>query len=272
MLKTNDIHKLAKLLKVDASDLEAKINSEGEEEFTLPELQVFTNDELSTRLKNEKSTSYNEGKDAGVEMLVKDKKKELGYEFEGRTLDAFLDFHNVKLKEGSAEPDARVKELENDIKKLNSTHAEALTASGNQLNDYRGKYQNSVITNQLLQLVPKDTTIEKADIITLFKANFQTEIDENGKIQVKQNGETIKDPTTASPVDLKDIFSTFVTERKYVSATPGRGGDHEYGGGGGPKTIAGFNENWEKSGKSMMGSDYDTAYTKFREENKEVTA
>lgn len=272
MLKTNDIHKLASLLKVDASDLEAKIKSEGEEDITLPELQVFTNDEFDTRLKNEKSTSYNEGKDAGVEMLVKDKKKELGYEFEGRTLDAFLEFHNSKLKEGLAEPDARVKELESDIQKLNATHAEALRATDSQLNEFKGKYQNSVITNKLLQLVPKETTIAKEDVITLFKANFQTEIDENGNIQVKQNGETIKDPTTASPRDLKDVFSTFVTERKYVAVTPGRGGENEYGGPGGPKTIAAFNEQWEKSGKSMMGSDYDAAYTKFREENKEVTA
>lgn len=268
MLKTNDIHKLAKLLKVDASDLEAKIKSEGEEDITLPELEVFTKTDLETRLKNEKSTSYNEGKEAGIEMLVKAKKSELGYDFEGRDLDSLLEFHETKIKESGAKPNERIVELESDISKLNKTHLEAISERERLLNEYRSKYNSSLINNKLLQIIPTETTIAKEDILTLFNANYQTELDEQGNIQVKQNGETVKDPTTASPRDLKDVFDTFITERKYISKEPGRGGDNEFGGKGGskPKDLDSFNEQWEKSGKSMNGSEYEVAYAKFREQ------
>lgn len=274
MLKTETINSIAKLLRVEPQDLEAKIKSEGEEDITLPELKVFTDEEFKTRLKNETTSSYNDGKTAGVEMLVKDKKKELGLDFEGKDLDSLLNHVTEKVKKESGKPNERVQELENDIKKLNQTHQQALQEREQKLGEFQKKYNQSVISNQLLNIVPNETTIPKEDVLTLFHANFQTELTEDGRTVVKRNGEVIKDPTTASERELKDVFQEFITERKYVKQTPGRGGDNEFGKGGiTTKSISAFQEQWQKkTGKELNSPEFERDYTEWRKENKEVTA
>lgn len=274
MLKQESIQAIAKALKLKPQDLEEKIKSESEEDITLPELNVFTSEELETRLKNEKTSSYNDGKTAGVEMLVKDKKKELGYDFEGKDFDSLLNYHTEKIKTSNGKPDERVKELEKDIERLNKTHQEKLNQTTQELTKFKSDYNNQLQNNKLLASLPKETTIPGDDIITLFRANYQTEVSEDGKTVVKKNGETVKDPTTASPLELNDVFTNFISERNFAKRTPGRGGDNEFGdGGSAPKSISKFNEKWSKEnpGKTMNGTEYQEAYSKFREENKEVT-
>lgn len=274
MLKKETIQSIAKALKLEPQDLEAKIKSEGEEEVALPELKVFTPEEFETRVKNEKSDSYNDGKQAGVEMLVKEKKKELGYDFEGKDFDSLLNYHTEKLKKETGKPNERVTELENDIANLNKKHQEALQAKDQELGKYKTDFNKQLITNKLLSVIPKETTIPKEDVITLFNANYQTEIGEDGKILVKQNGQTVKDDTTASPLELNDVFTNFVTERNYVKKQPGRGGDNEFGNNGAaPKSVSAFTEKWRKQNpdKSPNGVEFQEAYSNFRKEHKEVT-
>ena len=275
MLKTETIHSLAKVLKMEPQDLEAKIKSEGEEDITLPELEVFTKEEFKTRIKNETKFSYDEGKGAGPEMWVRDKKAELGYDFEGRSIDDFFKVHNEHLKSEFNKPDdEKVKELKKDIERLNQTHQQTIQERDAQLKEYQNKYNQSLIDTQILSIVPNETTIPKEDVITLFKANFQTELSEDGRPIVKKNGEVLKDPTTASERDLKDVFTEFISERKYVKQTSGRGRDNEFGDGGSTvKSISSFEKNWlNKNPDSNVNSpEYRTAYQSWRKENPEVT-
>ncbi len=274
MLKKETIQSLAKLAGIDPQEFEEKIKSENEEDISLKELKVFTPEEFDTRLTNEKKTSYLEGKDAGKEMWVKDKKKEFGYDFEGTDLDTFLEKHNEKLQASSEKPDEKVLELKKDIERLNQTHQQALQERETKLSDFQRKFNQTVISNKLLNIVPAETTIPKEDVITLFNNYYQTELSEDGRTIVKKNGEVLKDPTTASERELKDVFTEFITERKYVKQTPGRGGDNEFGNGGGvqTKSVSEFQEKWQKkTGKTLNDPQFEKDYMAWRKENKEVT-
>lgn len=272
MLKKETIEAFAKFAGVSASDLEAKIKSESEEEITLQKVNVFTDTQLQERITNEKNTSYNEGKTAGVEMLVKEKKKELGYDFEGKDFNSLLTYHENKVKEAFEKPDKKVIELTNDLEKMKKAHQIELENINNEKNGLLSKVNALHTKNSLMNIIPQNTTLAKDDLITLFNANYQVE-QEDGKTVVKLNGETLKDATTASPLALKDVFINWATEKKYISGTPGRGGGNEGGTGShSGNSISGFQENWQKQNpdKSLTSAEYQNDYAAWRKENKEV--
>ena len=268
MLSESTISNIATMLKISPSDLKEKISSEKEEELSLQELKVFTPEEFETRVKNEKSTSYQEGKTAQEEMLVKQAKKDMGYDFEGKSFESFLEHHNANLKgKYSKGDDSRIKELEADIAKLNENHANALSQLQEKNQSLSGQVLRAKISNQLLSTMPAETTIEKSDIMLLFNANHEIE-EQEGKLIVKRNGETIKDETTASPLDVKEVFKSFISEKNYVKGNPGRGTGSESGGSGYTgNSISEFNDSWEKSGKKLYNAEYDKAYAEFRSKN-----
>ena len=274
MLKKETIEAFAKLAGVSASDLEAKIKSTSEEDITLQKVNIFTDDQLTERISNEKTTSYNEGKTAGVEMEVKKVKKELGYEFEGKDLNSLLSHHSQKVKKPFEKPNEKITELTKDIEKMKNAHSLELENKSKENKSLLEKVNSLNTKSQLLNLIPQNTTLDKEDMITLFNANYQVE-QEDGKTIVKQNGETIKDETTASPIPLNDVFTNWATEKKYISGTPGRGGGHEGGKGGhSGNSISGFQDQWQKDNpeKSLTSADYDNDYAEWRKENKQVVA
>jgi hypothetical protein len=273
MLNAEAIQKLATVLKIDAEDFKAKLSSEKEEELTLADLKVFTDSELESRITNERATAYNDGKVAQEEMIVKKAKKDLGYEFDGKNFETFLDHHSNQLKtKYSKDSSSRVTELEADMKKLQDNYQTTIQEKESQLGNYKSQLGKISLSNQLLSIMPKDTTIAKEDVITLFNANYEV-VEEEGQTFIKKGGQTIKDETTLKPLGLKDVFNNFVTERKYVSGTPGRGGSTEYGQGGSKaNSISQFNSDWEKSGKQAGTPEYNKAYITWRQENKEVVA
>lgn len=272
MLSEKSIEQIAGLLKVSSSDLKAKITSESEEEVSLPELKVFTAEEFDSRLRNEKNTSYQEGKVAQEEMLVKQAKKDLGYDFEGKSFESFIQYHDGRLKEKySKDSGSRVKELESDIAKLNENHAATLQGLQDQNRSLSGQVLQMKVSNELLSSMPAETTIDKSDVISLFQLRHQVE-EQEGRLVVKRNGETVKDETTASPLDVKDVFTQFITERGYVKADPGRGTGNETGGKSGysGNSVSEFNDRWEKSGKKVGTPEYDSAYSNWRKQVTDV--
>ena len=246
MLKTDAIEKLSKLLGTTAEDLTAKIKSEKEEDIKLPEGELFTEDQLTRR----DSSKYNEGKEAGQEMLVKDLKKKYSYDFEGKDADAFLAHHDSKLKEkyskGSSD---RVKELEKDLekqKKAFQTDIESLTTEKSQLET---QFRNEKINGRLLGVMPTETTIDRNDVLTLYKANRKTIVEDGKEYVLDAQGNKLKDEKTQEPISVEEDFKTFVTERGYVKKSPGRGGGNEPGGNGGyntKMTPGEFQEKWQK--------------------------
>lgn len=265
MLKQETIDAFAKFAGIDPQDLVDKIKSEGEEDIPLREVQVFTNDELDTRIKNEKSTSYNEGKDAGVEMTVKSKKGELGLEFEGKDINDLLGAYEAKIKSEVGKPNEKIAELENDIVSINKNHALEIEKWEDKYSDVHGRYTTSVINNELMSIMPENVTISKKDFMTLFNSEYNV-VKEDGKTIVKKNGETLKDGKTAEPLSLKEVLINYGTEKKYINGQGGRGGANEFGDNTtSTNSISGFNESWLKKHGNLNSPEYNQAYVAWSE-------
>lgn len=265
-LSQETISSIAGLLGMTAEDITAKITSEDEVTLEIPKGQLFSDDELSKR----DSSKYKEGKDAGTEMLVKDLKKQYGYEVEGKDVNSFLAYHDSQLKEkyskGSSD---RVKELENDIEKMkaaNATEVETLSAT---LANLKTQSKRQALRNELLTVMPSETTIAKDDVLTLFLSKHEVKEDESGNTYLSSNGQALKDEKTASYLAVKDVFNEFVNP--YKKTPTGRGGGNETGGKSSvytSKDPSSFQDEWSKKNpdKSTAGSDYEKDYAEWRKE------
>ena len=271
MLNKEIWESLANFTGIPASDLEAKIKSDGEEDITLPTRHLFTDEELQARDGNTKTASYNEGKEAGVEMSVKAAKKDLGYDFPGKDMDSLLEFHAEKIKSSFSKPNEKISELESDIAKLNANHALEIEQKDGLISKWENDFNKTLINNELLSIIPKEVTIPKDDLLVLFNNTYQIE-KEDGKTIVKQNGETIKDGKTASPLGLEEVFMNYATEKKYLGKTSGRGEGNEYGGAAQPKSISAFHAQLDKEGVPQNSPDRDARYAAWRANNPDVTA
>lgn len=266
------ISSIAGVFGITAEELTAKITSEKPEELKLAGT-LFTEDDLKKR----DSGKYNEGKTAGTERLVKDLKQKHNYELDGvKDIDGFMAHHEEQLKaKYSKNSTERVSELEKDIAKLKTTYEDEIKTYKSQVDDLSGKYKEQDNKNYLLSIMPKETTLEAEDLITLFNAKHQLDVEE-GKRVVKINGEVAKDPKTVSPLDPKSIFNDWLVQKKYISATPGRGDGNDFGKQGlnGVKSITEFQKQWQKENPDMSLNvpKYHKDYAKWRTENKEVTA
>lgn len=265
------ISNIASVFGVTAEDLTAKLTSDKPEELKLAG-ELFTEDELKSR----DSSKYNEGKQAQEEMLVKQAKKDLGYDFEGKSFDQLLTHHEEQLKtKYSKNSNERVSELEKDIDKLKKTYETEIDTYKSQVTDLSSKYKEQDNKNYLLSIMPKDTVLKPEALITLFKSEYQIDTEE-GKRVIKQNGEVVKDPKTVSPIDPSNIFNDWLVKEKYISTKPGRGGNNEFGENGlnGVKSIGEFQKQWQKANpdSSLTTPKYSEDYAKWRTENKEVTA
>jgi len=254
---------IAELSGVSAEDITAKINSEKEEGISKPQGEFFTDDDLSKR----DSSKYNEGKSAQTEMLTKDLKKKYGYEFDGKDIDSFMSHHDENLKKKySKDSNARVEELERDLTKQKETYESELNVYKTQLDDLSGKYRGETVRNTLLSIMPKNTTIKPDAIVTLFKSDYEIE-EEEGKMVVKKNGETLKDTKTASPLAVKDVFNEYVIKEGFSKGDQGRGGGNDFGGSRyTSRTPEEFQAEWQKNNpdKNVMSSEYQKDYAEFR--------
>lgn len=254
---------IAELSGLSAEDITAKINSEKEEEIKKPQGEFFTEEDLTKR----DSSKYKEGKDAGSEMLIKDLKKKYGYDFEGKDAESFMAHHENELKKKySKDSNARVEELENDLKKQKETFEDEIKGYKSQLEDLSGKYRGETIRNTLLSIMPKNTTIKPDAIVTLFKNDYEI-AEEDGKMVVKKNGETLKDTKTASPLDVKDVFNEYVVKEGFAKGEPGRGGGNEFGEKGyTSKTPVDFQNEWQQKNpdKTPNSPEFQKDYQEWR--------
>lgn len=270
-LNSKVVSSIASALGMKAEDITAKLTSEKEEDITLPEGEFFTKDQLSKRDKSK----YEEGRTVGEEKPIRELRKEKGWEFEGASLENLLSYHENLMKEkyskGSSD---RVKELETDLEKQKQafqTDIENLTTKNTQLEN---QFRAEQINGRLLGVMPTETTIDRNDVLTLYKANRKTIVEDGKEYVLDAQGNKLKDEKTQEPISVEDDFKTFVTERGYVKKSPGRGGGNEPGGNGGynPKMTPGeFQEKWQKENpdKSVNSQEFSKDYQEFRAKQKE---
>lgn len=270
MLNKETISKIATKLKLKVEDLESALKSDTEVGVEIPEVSVFTTEELTARDENIGKIKYNEGKTAGVEMGVKEVKNELGLEFDGKDIKSLASAIKTKtLEDAKIEPNKKVDELNTVVANLQKTIAEKETEKSQLVN----QLQTTTLNTKIVSLMPtnRNANLNDSEYLTLVKASFEF-AEEDGKMVVKKDGNIVRNATTQSPLEPKEVIESFFTEKKFIQ-TPGNGG----GAGGGNSTkkdgvytkMSELTAKFEKEGKSVQGSEFASAVAEARKTNPE---
>ena len=193
-------------------------------------LVLFTKPDYETRLKNEKDQEYKKGRKDESEILVKETKRKLGLEFEGKDMDNLLSNFKTKIEADlKIEPNKKVEELTKTVEQLRENLKLEAEKNTNLLNDFTKKEESNRLETNLHASIPDkavNDTFNKKDIAAMFKANGYSYEIEDGKEVVKLNGEIVKNPTTLTPRPIKEVMGEFVTVKKLI-VKDGRAGDDD---------------------------------------------
>lgn len=205
---------------------------------------IRTKEDQDVFLKNTRE----EAKKAGLEQAIKEMRNELGYSFEGKTLDNLLKAHGDKIQsDAGAEPNAKIKELTTDLEKLRGVNSEWEAKYNTLVSESTAKDNQRRIDTNIFNSIEGEFILPKAQLSTLFKAEYEV-VEEDGKQLIKKNGETLKSDSNLEPLSLTDIMPKFLE----AFAKPVEGGS---GGGdstGNPKagTLEAFEKEMSDAGKS----------------------
>ena len=243
MLKKETAEKI-KSFGFDVDKLISAIKDEAEVDYTVPEVQVFTTEQLEARDTNTKAEGKREGvaegKTAGIEIAGKQiaKKFNLPDTVDKKNLDKVIEAVSTSAAAGDEGLKEQIKLLQKDKESL-LTEKENIIKEKEQLS----------FDNTLISYFPaeRDGSLEDSERLMLVKHALQFET-VDGKQVVKKNGEVLRNPTTKDPLPVKDAISSLFTERKWVTAGQGgRGGQDNPGkGGGGLKKFSQAQEQWQK--------------------------
>ena len=246
MIAQETLKKLAVVLGVEVSALEAKIKSEEEETLEVPVL--FTEDDKNTYGENR----FKEGKKAATEIAVKDLKVKHGLEFDGKSLDGALEaYANKMLADAKIAPDEKVRKLTEENGRLKTDLQKALENETNIKSDYEGKLFHVGVRSQVLTQIPDNTLIPKEDLLDLFM-NRHRVVKEDGSTIIYKGEQALKD-NIQNPIPLKDVVAQF--SEPYLKKAGMGGGDNGGGAGGTFKTISDVYAHLTEKGIAPMSEE-----------------
>ncbi|MGR3221307.1 MAG: hypothetical protein ACUZ8H_16040 [Candidatus Anammoxibacter sp.] len=239
-----NITDLEKSLKLKEGTLTEAIKSEDEVEVPISELVIRTKEEEESRNTNLKS----ESRTVGIEMAVKKVRTDLGLEFTGKTAENLAEAVKIKtLEDAKIEPDKKILDLEKDKADLQKN----IVGLGQDLEKQKSLFvaekNTRKIDEQILKSINKETTIPKANILTLFKAEYGTALNDKEVVEISKHGEVLKDKTTLNTKSIDEIMTDYLTPYlKKAGGGAGEGDDPKNKGKAG--TMEAFIETQEKLG------------------------
>lgn len=229
-MSIKNLEVLEKTLKIEAGTLQKAIDNDESVDVEIQELIIRTKEEDETNETNLRADLKDEFQAAGLGVAIKTARTEHNLEFEGKKdLNNLLTAFKTKvLKEAEVEPTKRITELETDL----TTVRQNLTDSEQKFTDLtlsveKGKSQAG-INNSIMDAIKGETTISKPQILTLFNSDFSTSLNDDGKIEIKKNGEVLKNESDRSLKSIEDVMSEF-SKPFAKKAEGGRGGDDDPG-------------------------------------------
>jgi hypothetical protein len=269
MLTKDTIKKIAENLKIKTEDFEAAITNEKEVEVTIPELTIFTTDELKTRDENLKRKNYEDAKTAGVEILVKELKEKTGVSVEGKDPYKFMDAYKEHiLNEAKVEPSEKIKEQDGIIEKLKTT-VKSIESEKKALED---RVKETTLQQQIFSGIKKEAIIPVSDVYTLMKTKGYSFTEEKGKIIASMHGEVIRDDKTQDALSGIDALDAFISENNLEKqADPddptGRGGKSTKTNTGAITRLSELEKKYKEEGKSINGSEFMAEAQKLAKDN-----
>lgn len=226
-----------KVLGFNVDKLIAAVTAEDEQEFEVPEIKTYSDEELTARDENVKKEAdkagYDRGKSVGKELLAKD----IATKFSLKDVDlkdpkAVIAALETISSGGDAATTERINLLTKD--------KEALEAK---VLEIQQNAEKAMFDTELISSFPagRKADMTDKDYLLLVKNNLEFGKDDTGATFVKKDGQILRDSKTQGYIAPKDAVASFFAERKFVGEQQqgGRGGnDNPGGGGGGIKTMS----------------------------------
>lgn len=216
MLSKTTLSNIAKLLKVDEAAFLAAAEATEEKKIEIPEnLVVMTSDDLANRDKEKEKAGHSRGTNDALEKFIKEKKAELGLEFEGKDPSKFLEAMREKaLSDAKVAPDEKLKDKDKTISSLQQT----IDRLQKEANDAQLAVKQTKLETEVFKSIPTNLKngMEPQEVLTLMKANgYNFEQAEDGSVIAVKNGMKVTD-TALRPIPVKDVINSYVTERKWL--------------------------------------------------------
>jgi ribosomal protein S28E/S33 len=289
MLSQKTLASIASVLKVPAEALKAAIEAKEETEVKVKlkegdkdvekdadftGIQTFTADELTTRDNNVKESVKGGYHTAGRELAIKEIKEKVGLDFEGKKIETLVEkFSEKVLKDAKINPDAKVTELQEQIKVLKENQ----TGSSGQVTQLQTELAAARRESKILASLPaRNPAIPDEDYLLLIKNKIQVEVVDGKEIYKDAAGNAFRNKD-ASAMDLKGVLGEVFTKNPGWAAPKdpkdGRGGGNSNPGGAGsggtPVKYSEAAAAWIGEGKSINSADFTLHIGKLKEANKD---
>ena len=218
-----------------------------------------TDDEETTFIENHKKDARKEG----LEIAVKQYRDEYG--FEGRSIDKLIEAVQKKtLDDANIEPAKQLKQIKATLEEKEIALQNALTKVGEKDNEFKSFKNQTKLDSYLDSVIPTNTVLPKEDIKLILRNKLRFDVDENGSIlALDSQGNVIKDATTASPKDAKDVVESFFKDNQsYLKPIEGGSGAGDSGSAGKKKSLDKFIEEQQSKGVKLNSPEFNETLTK----------
>lgn len=220
-ISAKSIKAFAKKLGVDETKLKAAMEADTDVDVDVPDVEVFkvadgakvfTAAELTTR----DTQKYNEGTTTGVEMKVKEFKREQGIDFKGKDLKSLYE-HAVANKE-----DATV------VEKLRESVAVAEARAAAAEEKASGISRQSKLQ---AAVAPTNNGLTSAKVLALMQVDGYEFKEEGGAMVAYLNGNKVKDEKLQTDVSYTDVIKEYQKQNKMIGDVDANNTGKKGGGG-----------------------------------------
>lgn len=214
---------------------------------------IRTQEEDTSFIENHK----NDARTEGIEIAVKKYRDK--YDFQGRSLENLLEAVEKKtIEDAKIEPNEKIKTLQSKLSDKEEALKNALETVKSKDQEFVSFRNQTKLNNELSSLIPENTLLPKDDVQLILKNKLKLDFDENGNvIALDDQGNVMKDKTTANNLSLKQVTETFFKENQhYLKPVQGGSGGGDTGGNGGKLSLEEFMDKQREQGIVLNSDEF----------------
>ena len=226
MLPKETIEQIQTTLGIQDNALVTAFEAEEVKSVDLPEVKVFTPEQLTER----EDTLKTNLRQAGLEIGLKEFSKAKGWE-QVKNINALLELHKTDvLKEADIKPNEKLQQKESMIEELRGKLTALESEKSAIENTYSQKTKTLEIESYLSSLIPDklEGNFTKKDYLALLKSDYSFDQSEDGKMIIKdKDGKLMQDELLNNVDPSTEVKTWFENKYKPVEQEPARGRANE---------------------------------------------
>jgi len=228
---------------------------------------TFSHADFNELMKNVQKAGYESGRQAGIELAIKQAKERHGLCFNGKGIDSLIDAVKTKYsKEMSNEQDtsgymSQIEELQRQAERMKSENEQM-----------KNEFAQQELNNRVSELIPPTSTkLSKKDIMYLLQSDGYTFEDRDGEIVALRHGEVLRGGSTFALIPPSKAINDYLVERDLIKVEPEpsrvHGRTRPPAPGVAYATLKEFESDWIAQGKSTIGAEFMAKAQEYAKDN-----